>query len=221
MIPEVLFVHQTLMLHPLPSQTRRQAQGGFSLIEVLISIVVLSFGMLAMVGLQASALQANREARMQSTATNLARELAEKMRGNHEIATLITTATNPYLGAFGHPMAARTPTYCYATGQNCDVSGGTELAKATQVANAEMTEWLARVDDILPEGRVVVCFDATPFKTNGDAQWDCSDTGDIAVVKMGWTRGSTNRTSATTALDKVSATSMPSVIFPVTPAGNL
>ena len=201
---------------------RARHSTGFSLVEVLISIVVLSFGMLAMVGLQASAMQSNREARMQSTATGLARELAEKMRGNHDVAILTTVATNPYLGDFSHPMLATTPTYCFGVGQNCDVVGGTQIAKATKVANAEITEWLARVDDTLPEGRVVICFDSTPFDASGDPQWACSGTGDIAVVKMGWTRGSTNRTPTATALEKTSAVgSRPSVIFPVTPSSTL
>ncbi len=195
---------------------------GFSLVEVLVSVVILSFGMLAMVGLQASALQSNREARMQSTATSLARELAEKMRGNHDVAILTTAASNPYLGSFSHPMSAATPTYCYGVGQNCDIVAGTQIAKATRVANAEITEWLARVDDTLPEGRVVVCFDSTPFDASGNPQWACSNSGDIAVVKMGWTRGSTNRTPTATALEKASAAgSRPSVIFPVTPSSML
>ena len=199
----------------LPHRRARHS-AGFSLVEVLISIVVMSFGMLAMVGLQASALQSNREARMQSTATGLARELAEKMRGNHDVAIL--TASNPYLGDFAHPMSATTPVYCYGVGQNCDVAGGTELAKATQVANAEMTEWLARVDDTLPGGRVLVCFDSTPFDASGNPQWGCTNTGDTAVVKIGWTRGSTDRTSTATALEKAT---IPSVVFPVTPASTL
>lgn len=204
------------MSQTLPSRSRRLAQSGFSLVEVLISIVILSFGMLAMVGLQASALQANREARMQSTAASLARELAEKLRGNHDIAMLATG--NPYLGDFSSPMANATPAYCYAAGQNCDVAAGTESAKATLLANGEMTEWLARVDDTLPQGRVVVCFDATPFNASGTPQWGCSNSGDIAVIKMGWTRGSTDRTPTSTTLDKATT---PSVIFPVTPASTL
>ena len=39
--------------------------------------MVLSFGMLGIVGVQAFALQSNREARLQSHAVNLARELAD------------------------------------------------------------------------------------------------------------------------------------------------
>ena len=46
---------------------------GFTLLEVLVAIVVLSFGVLGAVGLQAAALQANREARNQSTAVALGR----------------------------------------------------------------------------------------------------------------------------------------------------
>ena len=220
-IGTTIFNRKSMQQKQLRQHTQRHSTG-FSLVEVLVSIVVLSFGMLAMVGLQASALQSNREARMQSTATSLARELAEKMRGNHDVAILTVAANNPYLGDFSHPMAATTPTYCYGVGQNCDIVGGTQIAKATQVANAEITEWLARVDDTLPVGRVIVCFDSSPFDAAGDPQWGCSNTGDIAVVKIGWTRGSTNRTPTATALEKTSAVgSKPSVIFPVTPSGML
>ena len=51
---------------------------GFTLVEVLVSIVVLSFGLLGMVGLQAGSLQANRDARLQSTAEVGARALPQK-----------------------------------------------------------------------------------------------------------------------------------------------
>lgn len=78
----------------LSNQGLRRA-AGFSLIEVLVAIVLLSFGLLGMVGLQAAALQNNREARLQSAAVDLARELAEMMRGNKDVAAL--TSANPYL----------------------------------------------------------------------------------------------------------------------------
>ena len=71
----------------------RQAQktSGFTLLEVLVSIVVLSFGLLGMVGLQAASLQANRDARLQSTAVVLARELAEMMRATRTRRCLLRT----------------------------------------------------------------------------------------------------------------------------------
>ena len=56
------------------------------------------------------------------------------------------------------------------------------------------------------------------FDASGNPQWDCTNSGDIAVVKIGWTRGSTNRTPTATALEKAT---IPSVVFPVTPASTL
>ena len=52
-----------------------------TMIESMVAIVVLCFGMLGVVGLQS-----NKEARYQASATRLARELAEMMRGNKDIA---------------------------------------------------------------------------------------------------------------------------------------
>ena len=208
------------MRNKQPPHRRARHSAGFSLIEVLISIVVLSFGMLGMVGLQAAALQANREARMQSTATGLARELAEKMRGNHIISNLTTVANNPYLGTFTSPLAAAAPNYCLSVGQNCFNAGSTDTVNATTVANAEMTEWLARVDSALPGAQVSVCFDNAPFTSGGLPQWTCSNSGDVAIIKIGWTRGTTKRSQTGAAAFEYASTA-PSVVFTVTPATNL
>lgn len=186
---------------------------GFSLVEVLVSIVILSFGLLGMVGLQASALQANREARIQSVAIGLARELAEMMRGNKNVALL--TANNPYLGNFTSPLTPTSASYCLNV-----AAGTTACANSTAIANAQMTEWLARVDNELPGARVNVCTDSAPFDANGLPQWACTATGTGAtlVIKIGWTRGSTNRTqTGNAAFDRATR---PAVVLPIT-AGTL
>lgn len=74
-----------------------RSESGFTLVEVLVAIVILAFGMLGTVGMQAFAIQANRDARLQAQAVVFARELAEMMRGNKEIAVKTTAAANPYL----------------------------------------------------------------------------------------------------------------------------
>lgn len=189
----------------------RSRTSGFSLVEVLVSIVVLSFGLLGMVGMQAASLKANREARLQSSAMVLARELAEMVRSNNAIG-ILTGAANPYLGSFSSPLAAATPTYCLSVGTTACVNN-------TAIANAEMTEWLARVDNELPGARVDVCFDAAPFDSNGLPRWACAaTTSGVIVVKIGWTRGSTDRSkSGAAALERAT---IPSIVFPVT-AGNV
>ena len=198
----------------------KRAQTGFSLVEVLVSIVVLSFGMLGIVGVQAFALQSNREARLQSHAVNLARELAEMMRGNNQIGIKSAAADNPYLLAATSPLAVATPSYCLRVG-----NAATGCTATKDVASAEMTDWLARVDSELPGARVTVCFDSQPYDANGMPQWTCTPgvagTDEVVVIKMGWTRQSTDRSKTGAAmLERASDTgSRPNVLFPVT-SGN-
>lgn len=199
----------------LCTRSSPRQSGGFSLIEVLVSIVVLSFGLLGMVGMQAAALHANREARLQSSGIVLARELADMIRGNKTIGILQTN--NPYLIAAQSPLTPTTASYCL----NASASSG--CTSATDVANAEMTEWLARVDAELPGAVVVSCFDTTAYNsTTGVPQWNCTEpTGTTVapiVIKIGWTKGTTNKSATgAAALDRATDDgSAPSVVLQVT-----
>lgn len=155
---------------------------GFSLLEVLVSIIILSVGLLGMVGLQAYSLKANREARLQSSGVALVRDLAEMVRGNRSSGT-----GNPYLVDTSHPLVSAAPDDCLSVGSYC--------ATTDAIGHAEMTEWLARVDDELPAARVVVCLDDSPYDGAGLPRWPCAATGTTSpmVVKIGWTRASFNR----------------------------
>ncbi|WP_440108094.1 type IV pilus modification protein PilV [Acidovorax sp. BL-A-41-H1] len=207
--------------HPHTAKTftrskSRDGLRGFSLVEVLVSIVVLSFGLLGMVGLQAFALQSNREARQQGQAAVLARELAEMMRGNKVVSTDPDAADNPYLGAFAVGALTMGTNAAYCSGAGTSTPCTTPLA----VARAEMTDWLNRVDTELPGARVSICFDAAPYDSAGMPQWTCNATGanEIVVIKIGWTRSSTDRTKTTAdAFERASdVNSVPNIIFPVT-----
>jgi type IV pilus assembly protein PilV len=217
------FYHRLMkiLVSPRPQKSRPSRRAcapsrarGFSLLEVLISILILSFGLLGMLGMQAAALQANREARMQSTASGLAQELAEMMRGNKGVSLL--TTGNPYTGDFSTPLMPATASYCL------NVATSTTLcANATAIANAQMTEWLSRVDAELPGAHVKVCVDSAPFDSAGLPQWNCTATGTDAttVIKIGWTRGATDRSkNGTAALDRAS---VPAIVLPITPGSTV
>lgn len=188
-------------------------QHGFSLLEVLVSIIILSFGLLGMVGLQAAALQANREARFQSSAASLARELAEMVRGNKDVGL---SSNNPYLVDLTSPLAPATASYCF----NVANAVASPCANITAVANSAMTEWLTRVDSELPSPHVVVCVDSAPFDTAGLPQWTCTPgAGANIVIKMGWTRGVTDRSkSGDQAMDRAA---IPALILPITPGNTV
>lgn len=189
----------------LPFRSLHRARGrGFTLLEVLVAIVVLSFGVLGVVGLQAAALQANKEARFQSTAIAMARELGDLMRGNKDHA-IVNGGANKYLGTFTAASIAglANPACAPCTSQ-------------ADVANANLRDWLVRVGDVLPGFKVVVCFDQTPYSTTDDLpQWNCTDTGGVAVVKIGWTRMSADNASSATPLAATGIGSRPVVMLPL------
>ena len=65
----------------LPQRVR-----GLSLIEVLVSLVVVSVGLLGMAGLQTFSLRNNASAYTRSVANNLAYDMLDAMRANREAA---------------------------------------------------------------------------------------------------------------------------------------
>ena len=189
-----------------------QTTQGFTMIEVLVAILILSFGMLGIVGMQAFALQSNRDAKLYSEATGLARELAEMMRGNNLIAIKTDAAENPYLTT--SLAANESPEDCLAVGSSC--------TNNKDVAAAQMTEWRSRVSTTLPGARVAICFDSAPSDDKGLPQWSCTagaaDVDEIIVLKLGWTQRSTD-SSASDANASIKASnnnSRPQIILPVT-----
>lgn len=64
----------------LPSLTNGSA--GFTLIEILISVVVLAIGLLGMAALQMNGLRNNQSAYFRAQATQLAYDMADRMRTN-------------------------------------------------------------------------------------------------------------------------------------------
>ena len=57
-------------------------QRGFSLVEVMVALFVLSIAMLGIAGLQITSKRANFEAVQRTTATLLAQEFLERIRSN-------------------------------------------------------------------------------------------------------------------------------------------
>lgn len=66
--------------------TRFKRQRGFTLVEILVAVVVLAIGLLGLAGLQATSLRFNSSAYLRSQATNLAYEMADRMRANRQAA---------------------------------------------------------------------------------------------------------------------------------------
>lgn len=156
----------------------KRAEGGFSLLEVLISIVVLSIGLLGAVGMLLAAVRSTNESGSFTTAVNLVRELSEKARINKNIAAR-NNAKNTYVVAWASGAALPVASIaCVGTAAACSQE---------TLAAWDVRTWLERVDATLPEARVAVCFDDKPIADDGSYAWPCSKTGRNLVVKLGWT----------------------------------
>jgi len=86
-----------------------KAAAGFSLIEILVSVFVVSIGMLGVARMEILAKESNIEAVQRTTATQLAHDITEKMRANpSQLASYVgITVGNNSLGTPG--TACNTP----------------------------------------------------------------------------------------------------------------
>ena len=73
-------------MHNRAQSTTLRPARGFSLIEVLIALLVLSVGLLGLAFLQAAGLRFNNDSYMRSQATILAYDLVDRMRANTKAA---------------------------------------------------------------------------------------------------------------------------------------
>jgi type IV pilus assembly protein PilV len=65
-----------------PPATPRRSGAGFTLVEVLVALVVMSVGMLGIAALYVEGLRAGRTAVLRTTAVTLAADMADRIRAN-------------------------------------------------------------------------------------------------------------------------------------------
>jgi type IV pilus assembly protein PilV len=150
------------------------------MLEVLVAVVVLAIGIVGGAEMQLAALRARHQSALLSQATQLASNLAERMRAN-TAQLLLPDGANSYLSldydALAEPDPAAPVPLCYALSASCD-SG--------QLAMFDLYELKTLVRDRLPGGRAVVCHDAGMWQ-GGSLRWACSGgAGAPLVIKVGW-----------------------------------
>ncbi len=120
------------------SRVTARAQRGFSLIEVLIALIIMSVGMLGIASLYVQSMQAGRTSLFRHNAVTLAGDVADRMRAN-------PTGANAYTGAGANNN-------CIDQGTNCS---------NVQMAAQDILGWSQQAVDTLPNGAVVITFDNT------------------------------------------------------------
>lgn len=137
--------------------THLRKSKGFSLVEVLIALVIMSIGMLGIAGLYVQSMQAGRTSMLRHHAVNLAGDIADRIRAN-------PTAAAAYAAAAG------ADNNCVDQGADCDVAS---------MAAHDILLWQAQALEFLPamaDGtqQVIVAFDAgtLPPSYTITVRWD-------------------------------------------------
>jgi type IV pilus assembly protein PilV len=103
-----------------------RAQRGFTLIEILVTVVLISVGLLGVAALQLTTLRSNQESYVRSQASVLASDILDRIRAN--------------------PLQFREEAY------DADFD---ELGEAGTQANRDLAEWQDTIDRILPGGAAI------------------------------------------------------------------
>jgi type IV pilus assembly protein PilV len=110
----------------------KHSNSGFTLLEILVSLVILAIGLLGLAGLQAAGLKNNHSAYHRSQATQLSYDMADRMRVNVAGISFYVAGT----------PAASAVTGC-ATTSGCS---------AENMAKNDLLEWNNLITDALPGG---------------------------------------------------------------------
>jgi len=119
-----------------PRSNRLSPASGFTLVEVLVALIVLSIGMLGIAALYLESLRASRQALVRTQAVTLASDIADRIRAN------------------------RAPANAYDCGGTCEADEG---GNATAVG--DLNAWRTRVETQLPGGATSITYTAAGATT--------------------------------------------------------
>lgn len=154
-------------------------QSGFTMLEVLIAILVIAIGLLGLGALQSVSLKNSQSAYYRSTATQLAYDMSDRMRGN------ITGVL-----ANGYNRTGLGTDYSTAVAACLTTAG----CVAADLANNDAYEWQQLVRTLLPGGEGIVCMDSIPNDGTSGAVHGCDgvlpanpNERPLHAVKIWWT----------------------------------
>lgn len=153
-----------------------EKQSGATLLEVLIAILILSFGLLGMLGLIINSYKMTSSSNFRTIAAQQAYSIADTVRANILL-----------LAKFQNPSEA--------SNSGCFLLSGCEK---DDVYGNDVAMWHSRLAGMLPLGRGTICSDATP--TDGDpSDWECDPVTAVPtgpfVVKVCWVEGQSYQTT--------------------------
>ena len=134
--------------------TNLKSQAGTTLIEVLVTLLVLSIGALGIAALQLTGLKYNAGASARTQASLLSNDLMDRMRANRTIAlsggyNVASATTFSSIGDLTDPTEKCTESEC----------------STAQLAQRDVFDWMSGVSSLLPSGQARVVSNAAGAQT--------------------------------------------------------
>lgn len=133
-------------MNPLPVSDLRTRQRGMTLIEVLVAMVVLSFGLISFAGLQAVSLKQGKMAQYRTVASQLASDYVDRMRANSALAAV---------GGYNFVQG-----YAALGGALAVPACATPVCTAAEIRDIDQAQWRNNARLSLPGGSLYALLDA-------------------------------------------------------------
>ncbi len=140
-------------------------QMGSTLVEVLVSLLVIAGGLMGIAGVQSVSLRNNQASYFRTQAITASADMVERMRANK---------IGVEAGAYDNVTGSATSS-CFT------VAGCTPA----QLAAQDVLDWTTHIESVLPEATAVVCIDSTGDDGEPGSE-DCDGSGRIYAVKIWW-----------------------------------
>ncbi len=131
---------------------RLSKQGGVSLIEALVAIVIMATGIMGIVGVQLRTLSDTQTSVRRAQAIRLIDDLGERMKVNPSASTNVNAFVMDWASGSSVPATSQASKSC-----------ATSLCSHTELANYDIREWKRNVERTLPMGN------ANTFLSTADA----------------------------------------------------
>lgn len=148
-----------MICNPHPLITPRRSHG-FTLVEVLVALVVLSIGMLGIAALYVESLRAGREALTRSNAVMLAGDMADRIRANRN----------------GREAYIKAVTDTGALSAACQQNGASASCTPAVMAAHDIAVWESSVKGTLPGGA----------QATGDIAVDVTTNPPTYTIRVSW-----------------------------------
>lgn len=144
----------------------RSSQRGFSMLEVLIAVLIMAFGLLGLAGMQLANIRNNQSSSVRSIATQQAYDMGDRMRANRA----------GFEGGFYNQQQGSSKPGCFTS----------SACTSQEMAQSDVFMWNELNAAVLPAGRGYICVDSTP-NDGTPAAPACDNTPNAPyVIKVWW-----------------------------------